>query len=319
MGCKNDVPIEKSVLDEKIEALSDSRLSIHIDNFRNENSYENDSTHSFHYFKDSITKEQLVKLTYHKYPMVRVYSFLALNEARYEYMQEVIFGHLSDTTEIMLNGGCVIYTRTISDFIMEKAFDYLKGNTKDSLRDLIFYNHPELGAFSNILWDCKGYEPYYQKVLQINQDSATRASLMALASYRKEKDLDFLASEINKLAYDFKKFQIIEEYPHDRFIPFMYDYHKKFQKDNMNDPDDLFYAALASYKNKWANGIFMELINSGPKDYYRNRDRLQAIMKATAKHDTILFEDIRKKAYRNLGKDTFNIRYFDFSKFDSWW
>jgi len=282
-------------------------------------SHETDSTHTYHYFKDSLSSEQLVELTYHQYPMVRVYSFLALKEKRFDNMQDIIFNHLSDTTKINISHGCVIYSNTIADFIISEAFYCLKGNTKDSLRDLIFYNHSNLSAFSKILWDCNDYEPYYSEILQINQDSASRTSLMALASFRKVKDLDFLETEIKKLEHDFKKFQIIEKYPHDQFKPILYEYHIRHQTDTTIDPDGLFYNALASYKNQWAEGLFLESIKTSSKNYYRNRDRLQDIMKATDKNDTTLFNVIRNKAYQNLGADTLNIEFFDFSMFNSWW
>jgi len=309
----------ESVLDLKISELKTENPSIFMGIPSMGVSHETDSTHPYHYFKDSLGTEQLVELSYHQYPMVRVFSFLALEEKRFDNMQDVIFTHLTDTTKIHVSNGCVIYTTTIADFIIYEAFYHLKGNAKDSLRDLIFYNHSNLGAFSDILWDCEGYEPYYQKILTINQDSATKGSLMALASYRKEKDLDFLETEINKLEYDYEKFQIIEKHPHDRFKPLMYDYHIKYQKDTTNDPDELFYDVLASYKNKWASGIFLELINSTSNNYYRNRDRLQAIMKATDKHDTTIFNVIREKAYIKLGEDTLNIDFFDYGMFNSWW
>jgi len=282
-------------------------------------SHEADSTHTYHYFKDSLSSEQLVELTYHQYPMVRVYSFLALKEKRFDNMQDIIFNHLTDTTKISISHGCVIYSNTIADFIISEAFYCLKGNTKDSLRDLIFYNHSNLSAFSKILWDCNGYEPYYSEISQINQGSASRSSLMALASFRKVKDLDLLESEINKFEYEPKKFQIIEKYPHEQFKYILYDYHLKHQTDTTIDPSELFYNALASYKDQWAKGIFLESIKTSSADYYRNRDRLQYIMKATDKNDTVLFNVVRDKAYHNLGEDTLNITFFDFGMFNSWW
>ena len=278
-------------------------------------SHETDSTHPYHFFKDSLNAEQLVELTYHEYPMVRVYSFLALNEKRFDNMQDVITGHLTDTTKISISHGCVIYSETITDFIIYEGFH----SVTDEIRDLIFYEHSDLKAFSDILSTCEGYSPYYKRIKQINQESVSKSSLMALASYRNEEDLDFLEAEIKKLEDQGWQFQVIEKYPHDRFKPILEEYKQIFEIDTTLDPSLLYLNALASYKNEWSNKTFSNLINTRSKDYYRNRDRLQEIMKATEKHDTSLYKVIRTEAYKNLGEDTLNINYFDYGMFNSWW
>lgn len=305
----------ESVLEQKINELKTEKHGIYMGIPSMGNSHETDSTHPYHYFKDSITIEQLEELTYHEYPMVRVYAFLALKEKPFENMAEVIKGHLTDTTKISVSHGCVIYSETIADLVIYEAFH----SVTDEIRDLIFYEHPDLKAHSDILSTCEGYTPYYDRIKQINQESVSKSSLMALASFRKEEDLDFLEAEIRKLEDQGWQFQVIEKYPHSQFKPILEEYKHKLESDSTLDPSLLYLNTLASYKNEWSNKTFSNLISTRSKDYYRSRDRLQEIMKATEKHDTSLYKMIRIEAYKNLGEDTLNIDYFDYGMFSSWW
>lgn len=318
LSCTGQSEPNDSLLNKKINELKE-KSTVELGPPSLVNSHETDSSHAYHYFKDSLSTDELVKLTYHQYPMVRVYSFLALKEKRFDKMSEIVFGHLTDTVRIMLSDYDVLWTETVADLIIYNAFYSVKAEKRDSLRDLIFFNYPNLGAFSHILSSCEGHEPYYERIKQINQDSVSMSSLMALASYKKEEDLDFLDSEIKKLDHLTWQFQVIEKYPHNRFQPILEEYRNEFETDTAKDPVELYYYALASFKNEWSNQTFTDLISAGPKDYYRSRDRLQEVMKATDKYDTILYNIIRGAAFRNLGEDTLNIDYFDYGSIHSWW
>ncbi|NOQ73628.1 MAG: hypothetical protein GQ574_16600 [Crocinitomix sp.] len=279
---------------------------------------EKDADHPFCYLIDSTSIDELVQLTDNESPIVQHYAFTALSFRRYEHIDAIVLKHIDDTATYIYSSGCVVGSQKIADFMLNFGLGTIGAPQLDSLRDAIIFNHPYLETFDDIAVSCEGYPPYYDRFKELAENDFNSALITAIATYKKEEDVDYLCMALDSFNNDYLTQKLIQIFPHERFKPHLEKTILKFEQDSSYSKENHFYYAVASYQNNWAKSSLNKLVNAARTSEYQHEYHLRKIMQATEKFDSIYYSNVRSKALEGLNGERSGTDYFEFS-FRTWW
>ena len=224
--------------------------------------------------KKQASLAELLELTKHPSPAVRVYAFWALTAHPDIDLTSVLLDHSGDTSEVGYQSGCEVWSETVGD-VMFKAInqnaDHLLGHPqmskippqafKNIEKLLVLLNSP-LDSASVALTHIDPLPQLYPKIRELLVKEHKQAALVALAKYQKDQDISLILTSSGKrnnakegFSYTY---QAISHFPHPDFFPLLkqsfmsVSKNQKFRHGDMYGILGHFYKAIAAYQNKAA-------------------------------------------------------------------
>jgi hypothetical protein len=302
----------KLVIRPKVQSVVDSLAELDVYasksvGFSGKNSIE---WEYFELLNNLATDEELVVLTDHKVPAVRIYSFKALTSRKYKFSFEILLKHLSDTQEVITNSGCMAGFPSKTNFLFLENVTCAKNVfAEDEAIELTqreccelnrFQNHNrkiELSPKTDSLLKLFPDENDYEKVRSFYLNENKFEGLILLSRYRKEKDKQFI---INSLSSDSKielyfGLWAARNFPDGDFFQYIYpilliDLNNNYENDY--DLIRMLYQAYVRNNNKEAVN-YLDIALQGTKGYKLEYHR-EYLWLALKKYPDSTYNDIIK-------------------------
>ncbi len=250
---------------------------------------------------------ELLELTKHPSPAVRVYAFWGLTEQSNIDLTALFLEHSYDNKVVPYQLGCEVWSVPVGD-IMIQALTHTPSAEfynlhpqknkfspqafKNIEQSLVLSNSP-LESASVALTHIDPLPQLYPKIRELLVKEHKQAALVALAKYQKEQDISLILTSTGKRNNAKEGFlytyQAISHFPHPDFFPLLkqsfinVSKNQKFRHGDMYGILGHFYKAIAAYQNKAALKLLttpLQLINKfrvQDKEKYHKRTVLAAI------------------------------------------
>ena len=259
------------------------------------------------FFKDSCTKEELLKLLNFENPLVRVMAYGAIVNRNESDCFSILLNHLDDTTKVTwwyFDDAANDFM--VSDLMIEKiAYGRkLTQYQKDRLVDEVLFKHNYLGTVKSMIQDIQPKEKYYsvirvaaQKALNSCHDLSNSYSL---AKFKKQKDIPLIKknfSEYTENSYcNNNYFKAIEVFPDTAFFPVLTKYFDlviKRKKQQYADDLKFYTRAVAQYKSQSSLKILTNLTKKEiyPDSWYFSYNQ-EYIFKAIHKYNSPIYDEL---------------------------
>lgn len=258
----------------------------------------------FEELQKKATKEELIKFTKHRNPVVRCYSFWGLTERKEENLFPMLLDHLQDTSKVQRQSGCIVSNVSVADFYIElltKKYliteDYYQANNssinieeKSILDSIVLHTPNNLEYFERVLWNHESNKNDYSRIREIVK-SGNYVGLPALARYQKNEDLELILSfkdtplKQNMSPHPFEcLFIAIENFPAEYFKDFLIKYSEEILPgDGYSQYLNNFYSACFKYNEEFSFNILKRVLENKDNIPMFNY-HLEFISKALGKH-----------------------------------
>ena len=143
------------------------------------------------------TKDELLELLNHPNGVVRSYSFWALSYDTSANLLPIVVKHLSDTSTVTTQFGCIGSRERVGDFFIDVVTpDYVDLNLKkltaaeyEYLDSILVYTPTVLNAKERAINRAKLTEVFYGRARELVTNDRNQSALVALAKYRREQDI----------------------------------------------------------------------------------------------------------------------------------
>lgn len=307
-------------------------LQSKIDTLRNEKELGYNESASVSYLKDSCSKDEILKLTNNKTPIIRILAYRAIVNRNEENFFTILKNHLSDTAKVTwwyYDDAAGEFT--ISDLMIRKAERKLTRQQKDTLIDLILKEHIYLGTAKWIMEDIEPNEKYHSIIKQqakIKTDNCHDLSLvLAIAKFKKREDIPFIKSKFSELSdnpyCNDNIFKGIEIFPDSSFFIILqqyFDNNIRKQKQSSYSDLEIYCKAVAQYKTIAALNILQALTEKStyPDDWYLPHNK-EYVFKAIYKYNSELYKRLYDYLKLQMDKDIFDNIDFSFKDRPSTW
>lgn len=271
------------------------------------------------YFKDSCSKDELMRLINYKVPIIRILAYRAIVDRNEGNFFQILKGHLSDTSKVTW----FYYDDSaddfmISDLMIRKSADKLTRQQKDTLIDLVLTKHIYLGTAKWMIDEMKPNEKYYSIIKEQTKLKSGNCHdiqlVLAIARFKKRNDVAFLKSKLNNLTdnpyCNDHIFKAIAIFPDSAFFPILQNYFDNYiirKKQSAQDDLELYCRAVAQYKNKQAVGILKALTESSTyqDDEYLLNNK-ESVFKAIHKYDDSIYSNLCDQLMPQMDKSVFD-------------
>lgn len=203
------------------------------------------------------TTKELLELLNYKNGVVRVYSFWALASKKNVDIFPILFEHWKDEAEIQTWSGDIGNQEKVGDYMIALVTpDYIESNLtklntwqRAKLDSILFHTNNDLRS-TYLAYENAGLNEHnYKRLRKLVTNYNNPIALVALAKYRKEKDILLIKRFINE-KYEEHVFRAITNYPHPEFWkPIMKYSDNILKEDHFSNSWKSLYKAAAIYKN----------------------------------------------------------------------
>jgi hypothetical protein len=159
----------------------------------------------------TATSDELIKLTKHKKPAVRVYAIWCLNEKKDINLYSVILNHIQDNQTVKTYFADMTRERMVGDFFV--SVNNITKSQRESLDSLLLYKDNKLSHTNSILREIDPTNKNYDRIRALAKKR--EFAVIALSKYQKEEDIKLIQEQILKNSYFTIK--AIEFFPTEQF------------------------------------------------------------------------------------------------------
>lgn len=260
--------------------------------------------HPYFYLIDSVSIDTLTLLADYPNQFVKLYAFKALQEKVNSSLFDIIKKHLSDSMSIKVKDDDYIFNTTVADIFIWIGEDYLLSSQRFSIRDSILFKYNNIPYIKEILFNLKPENKYYDVVKQLAKSNFGEEAFIALATYQKIEDISLIEKGFKCFnIYRGDIYKIVELFPSENFLPFLFDIHSSKLNHSKNGSYNLayYYKALAKYHNKECFKILEEM--SQRKYYYSDeawRSNLIQIYESLYKYPHEMYKPLQAKLKQEI-------------------
>ncbi len=164
----------------------------------------------FAMLKSAAKIEELIELTSHKNKIVRCYAFCVLTHYHTADLFSVILNHIDDNEYVTLHFHDTIQDMKVGDFFIyvatsKESFSESTKLTPEqiiSLDSLLIKIPNKLNSRNKALMRVKPVSALYPRIRELYLKDNNQSALVALAKYRKEKDIELILNNREKIDYE---------------------------------------------------------------------------------------------------------------------
>ncbi|SDQ74762.1 hypothetical protein SAMN05421664_2436 [Chryseobacterium soldanellicola] len=249
--------------------------------------YEN-----FESLKKFATTEELLLILKRKNNTSKGYASWALVDTKYPYLKKILSQFIVDKDSVENQNGCISSIDDLATIFYfrvfnQKYYNELSENDNifflsqlDELNEIVI-NKVQSGYLLEKALTCNHKNPKtYLKIKNLALKYKNRSAIEALGEYQKNEDIE----TIKNLKED--AFPAIAKFPDSSFWSFLTPYSGKISSEDYMD-------AVVSFKNKEAEELLKNIVNTIPKDSIRN------LSKAVIDNYDPLYENIVMSIWEN--------------------
>lgn len=289
-------------------------------------SYSRD-TLAANFFRDSCTKDELIKILSCENPLLRVVAYKALVNRKEQDYFPLLLNQLDDTSKVMwwfYDDACGDFS--VSDLMIRSAEHILSQEQKNILIDSVLNNHINLGVAQWMMKEIKPQDKYYSIIknqCQIKSEDCHHLSLTyALAKFKRQKDIPIIKNNFAKYTdnsyCNTYIFQSIIAFPDTAFFPLLTKYLEAEIKKNKQDSyNDLKYycLAVAQFNNKNSLDILTALTKKEtyPDSWYLPHNK-EYVFTAIHKYSSPIYDNLNNELRPQM--DSIVMKYLDSPDYD---
>jgi hypothetical protein len=325
LNCFGQYPLDKTKISKqteqivrKIEKVNELMSSAVYESGTRPLQYDN-----FAELQKKATKDELIELTNHPNGVVRCYAFWALSYDTSANLFPIVINHISDTTSVKTQFGCIGSREKIGDFFIDVVTpQYIDLNSKkltttayEYLDSVLIYTQNSLYAKENAISRAKLTDNFYERARELVLKENNQSALVMLAKFKREQDIPLILNNKQKgERYDqlFFTYKAISEFPNSAFLPLL----KKSLYEAINEGAwstewRELYKAIASFKNDTALQLlkvpFTQTKYSNIKQYH-----VDFIFGAVQEFYTPIYDELLWEMWENekkINANVFNLLY----------
>ncbi len=269
------------------------------------------------------TKDELIELTNHPNGVVRCYVFWALSYDTSANLFPIVLNHISDTTFVNTQFGCIRSKEKVGDFFINVVTpEYIDVNSQkltpaqyEYLDSVLIYIPNSLYAKENAINKAKLTEAFYERVRELVLKEKNQSALVMLAKFKREQDIPLILNNRQKEErYDqlFFTYRAISEFPHPAFLPLLKkSLYEAIDEGAWSTEWRELYKAIASFKNDMALQLlkvpFTQTKHQNIKQYH-----IDFIFGAVQEFYTPIYDELLWKMWENekkINAEVFNLLY----------
>jgi len=253
------------------------------------NGFINYETHQYKLYiqlQKTATTEELLKYTDDKRPIVRIYAIKCLDDRKFDNLFPLAVKHIHDTKKVRESGhrSRDVY---VGDFFV--GIQNISESERKQLDSIILYTDNKLFYLSGLLSDIEPNEKHYERIRYLADKN--EFAVIALAKFRKESDIDFIASQILKNSYF--TIEAIEIFPAESF---------KKTLQTLREQGYNYYGtelAVAVYQDKFSVDYFNASLSSVKENDFQRKQRSKYIFEAISKYRDTIYTDLFFKLWED--------------------
>lgn len=246
--------------------------------------------------KETATTEELIKYTDDKRPIVRTYAIKCLDDRKYDKLFQIAVAHIHDNKKVKAAGhrSRDVY---VGDFFV--GIQNISESERKQLDSIILYTANKLFYLNGLLSEIEPNENQYERIRYLADKN--EFSVIALAKFKKESDIEFIANQILNNSYF--TIEAIEIFPAEPFKKTLL----KLREHGYN-----YYGtelAVAVYKDKFSVDYFYQSLNSVKENDFQRKQRSKYIFEAISKYRDTIFTNLFFKLWEDdyvINSETFN-------------
>ena len=236
--------------------------------------------------KDTATTKELIKYTTDKRPIIRTYAIKCLDDRKYGKLFQLAVAHIHDNKNVKVSGhrSRDVY---VGDFYV--GIQNISDIERKQLDSIILYTDNKLFYLNGLLSDIEPNEKHYERIRDLADKN--EFAVIALAKFRKESDIDFIASQILNNSYF--TIEAIEIFPAESF---------KKTLQSLKEKGYNYYGtelAVAVYQDKFSVDYFNTSLNSIKVNDFQRKQRSKYIFEAISKYRDTIYTDLFFKLWED--------------------
>lgn len=264
--------------------------------------------------KEASTKE-LIMLTNHPNPLIRCQSFKALTYRKNINLLPIVIHHVEDDSILKTKNHQSFWSYSVADYFISHSqflFDTnvhsrLDSNQLRILDSVLIYSETQTLAKRTAIINVGPNPHFHSRIVKLAEDNNLEA-LTVLAKYRLESDTLLLLKKFQttKPAFGIQRkiYEIIEEFPHSSFLPYLESKLKvALVAPRFSTDWQYLYRAISAYKNSDALVLLTIAVNSEHK-YYSARYHLDFIFNAIRYHSCDDYDPLSWTLWEEYGRVT---------------
>ncbi len=225
------------------------------------------------------TIDELITLTNHKSPAVRVYSIQALDNRNYPNLFNIIIKHIDDTKEIKADYH-ISRNIYVGEFFV--AVKNLPSNQRQTLDSVLLFRDNKLNYTNRILEDIKPLNKNYTRIREL----ATKRefAIIALAKYKREEDVELIQSLLLKNHYF--SIEAIEYFPHKKF---------KITLSELREKGFNYYGtyfSVAVFQDTFSTNYFNSKLDELENNDFKRKQEGEYILQAISKYRNLIYDSL---------------------------
>lgn len=266
--------------------------------------------------KTAATTNELVALTEHDSAVVRCYAFWALTFRDSVELFPIVVNHLSDTTQVLTQFGCVGDAQRVADlFVFMATPGYFEADMRKldsaqlrTLDSILIFCPYDLFQRNMAIERAETSDAFYNRLRELYLKEHSQYALVALAKYRKGQDVDLILRNpliVSKLdTVSSQTYGAIVNFPHPRFFSLLStDIQTVFQGDHRERKQASLYQAIAGYENEEALALLEAPLN-GAVDSDVRKYHVDFIFDAVRERICPTYDDLLWKLWKEEGMIT---------------
>jgi len=242
-----------------------------------------DSSKQFILYTDLLktaTSEELIKLTKHKKPAVRVYAIWCLNEKKDTNLYSVIVNHIHDNQTVKTYFADMTRERMVGDFFV--SVNNITKSERESLDSILLNNDNKLWYTNSILKEIDPIDKNYERIRTLAKKR--EFAVIALAKYQKEEDIQFIKKQLLKEHYF--SIKSIELFPSNEFKSTLTELRK--QGYNLYGT----YFSVAVYQDSFSINYFNSKLDELSNNDFKRKQEGEYIFEAIFKYRNPIYDSL---------------------------
>lgn len=246
--------------------------------------------------QETATTDELLAYINDKRPIVRTYALKCLDDRKYDHLFKIAVSHLHDTSKVRSEGH-MSRNVFVGDFFVN--VQNITKSERKQLDSLILYTDNKLFYLNGLLSEIEPNEKHYERIKYLADKN--EFAVIALAKFRKESDIDFIATQILKNSYF--TIEAIEIFPAEPF---------KNTLQTLREEGYNYYGtelAVAVYKDRFSVDYFNTSLCSVKENDFQREQRSKYIFEAIAKYKDTIFTNLFFKLWEDdyiINSEIFN-------------
>ena len=245
--------------------------------------------------KEKATTEELLKYTDDKRPIVRTYAIKCLDDRKYDKLFQIALSHIHDKKKVRAAGE-ISRDVYVGDFFV--GIQNISEIERKQLDSIILYTDNKLFYLNGLLSEIEPNEKHYERIRYLADKN--EFAVIALAKFRKESDIDFIATQILKNSYF--TIEAVEIFPAEQFKKTLL----KLREQGYN-----YYGtelAVSVYKDQFSVDYFNNSLMTVENEFQR-KQKSKYIFEAISKYRDTIFTNLFFKLWEDdyiINSEIFN-------------